>query len=337
MPDPTGSQARGTPAPGRMRAVRRDGAAVVCDAGTPRPVPDPARDALIAVRKVAINEIDRAVARGDLDARSVLGQAFVGTVESAPTGRGFDRGSRVTALPDLACGACDLCRSGLSRHCRERRTLGLRDCDGCLAESVVVPVHGLVAIPARVDDDHAVFAMHVGAAVEASRRITIEGKPYITVLGDGVVGLIVVQVLARLNASVRLIGWHPDRLALCEKWGIKHRHVDDIGRRADQDVVVDCSGRGAALEIAFGLARPRGTILLHQAPHRDTPGLAPLVDHELTLIGFGAGSLVEALRLLDRREVDVVSLVSRRIRLEDAPAALRQPDRPEVIQVLVDV
>ena len=69
-------------------------------------------------------------------------------------------------------------------------------------------------------------------------------------------------VMAKLNASVRLVGRYSEKLAVCEKWGIKHRHVDDVGRRSDQDIVVDCTGSPDGLDLALRLVRPRGTVVL---------------------------------------------------------------------------
>ena len=48
-------------------------------------------------------------------------------------------------------------------------------------------------------------------------------------LGDGRLGLLCAQVMSQLNATVRLVGKHPEKLALCEKWGVKHRLLEDVG------------------------------------------------------------------------------------------------------------
>jgi len=172
--------------------------------------------------------------------------------------------------------------------------------------------------------------------------LTIEGKPYITVLGDGPLGLLMVQVMAKLNASVRLVGRYSEKLAVCEKWGIKHRHVDDVGRRADQDIVVDCTGSPAGLELAMQLVRPRGVVVLKTLVERDARAahgvdLTPLVLKEIELIGSFTGPLKEALTLIERDEVDVVSLISRRMRLDDGAELLSAAGQPGVIKVLVSV
>src|SRR5690606_18029360 len=138
-------------------------------------------------------------------------------------------------------------------------------------------------------------------------------------------GLIAAQVLARRNTAVRLIGRHTEKLAICEKWGIKHRHADDVGLRADQDIVIDCTGTASGFELALRLVRPRGTIIAKSfgAGPADAIDAAPIVAKEVTVLGSFAGPVDEALSLLAAGEVDVVSLISRRMSLADGAALLR--------------
>jgi len=84
------------------------------------------------------------------------------------------------------------------------------------------------------------------------KQIKLDGRRWVTVLGDGRLGLLVAQVLQTAGVPVRVIGKHASKLALCEKWGIRSRLLDDIVPRHDQDVVIDCTGSAA------GLPRPVG-------------------------------------------------------------------------------
>jgi threonine dehydrogenase-like Zn-dependent dehydrogenase len=151
-----------------------------------------------------------------------------------------------------------------------------------------------------------------------------------------------VQVMAKLNASVRLIGRYSEKLALCEKWRVKHRHVDDIGRRADQDIVVDCTGSPAGLDLAVQLVRPRGTIVL-KTIYALTKGVpadidrAPIVMKEITLLGSRWGPTGEAMSMIARGAVDVVSLIGKRMTLNDGPAVLNTAAQPGMLKILVDI
>jgi len=322
-----------------MRALVFDRTSLTLDPR--RADPQPAEgEAIIRPIKVGVCATDLEICRGYMGFTGVLGHEFVGVIESinGPDTRGLT-GKRVVGGINAVCLKCDMCRAGLTTHCRHRTVLGILNRDGCFADRFVLPAINLVEVPDSIDDDTAVFAEPLAAALHAARQLHVEGKPYITVLGDGRLGLLCVQVMAQLNASVRLIGKHPDKMNLCTKWGIKHRHVNEIGRRADQDVVVDCTGSAEGLELALQLVRPRGKVLLKTtvAPTTRKTDWSPIVINEIEVIGSRCGSIPDAIDALVRRQVDVVSLISRRFRLDDAVKAMQAARQPGMIKVLMEV
>ncbi|MEM7230163.1 MAG: alcohol dehydrogenase catalytic domain-containing protein [Planctomycetota bacterium] len=316
----------------------RDGLPVLA-AGQPLPALDSGH-VLIEPTRCAVSATDVERCRGFSDAAGVLGHQFVGIVRDAHDVA--DRsmvGKRVVARSIMSCGTCNLCARGLADHCRERTMLGIDSDRGCFADLFVLPAVNCVAVPDQLDDDHAVFAHDVASALQCVHQLTISGKPYITVLGDGTLGMIVAQLMAKQNASVRLVGRYTEKLALCERWGLKHRHADDVGRRADQDIVVDCTGTPTGLELALRLVRPRGTVVLKSiiAPKAVRHfNLASIVTNEISLVGSFGGPMAEAVHVLNRLEVDVVSLIGRRMRLDDGPALLDAAAEPGAMKVLVD-
>ncbi|MBX3376106.1 MAG: alcohol dehydrogenase catalytic domain-containing protein [Phycisphaeraceae bacterium] len=266
-----------------------------------------------------------------------LGHRFVGVVEDL--GEGADKeqrkrwvGKRVVGSINIVCSRCDLCRAGLGAHCRARRVLGVNGWDGCFAERFKLPLRNLCEVPREVDDDRAVFAEPLAGAVHTGQVVRVEGKTYVTVLGDGIDALLCAQVLARMNASVRLLGVRPERFGLCEKWGVKHRHAAEVGRRQDQDVVVDCTGTAAGLGLALGLVRPRGKVVMRSEmrPSGSEGGwvwgegvdLGMVASGEVEVVGARCGSIADAVGVLARGEVDVLSLIARRGRLSDGASGL---------------
>ncbi|MEL7472028.1 MAG: alcohol dehydrogenase catalytic domain-containing protein [Planctomycetota bacterium] len=326
-----------------MHAIRFDGKVATLDE-----IPAPAcaeGEALVATRRVAFTGADAAAAtRAAFE--GVLGRRVVGEVVEVGAGADRDRwmGRRVVVSADVACGACDLCRSGVPLHCRDGRVLGIRGRDGALAERLVAPLRNLAIVPDAIDDDAAIFAEALAAAVHVGRVVRVVGKPYVTVLGDGVEGLLAAQTLARQNASVRVLGRRPHKFGLAEKWGVKHRDVAEVGLRADQDVVVEATGTPDGLRQALGLVRPRGKVVLMGNALSAAPAgafgfhdLAPVVAGELELIGARGGAIADGVAHLAEGHTDVHSLITKRMRLADGAAVLAAAADPDQIAIVVDV
>lgn len=301
----------------------------------------PPGEVLIRPTRMGVCSTDLELCKGYMAYAGVLGHEFVGVVEAV--GKDVDKawiGQRVVGEINCVCGRCDMCKGGLKEHCRDRTVLGIMGRDGCFADRFVLPAANLHAVPDNVDDDRAVFVEPLAAALQVIRQLTIEGRPYVTVLGDGRLGLLCAQVLSTLNATVRCVGKHEAKLGLCEKWGIKHRLLGDVGLRQDQDIVVDCTGSASGLATAMAMLRPRGTLVLKTtvAPGQLGEGfdLSPIVINELNVIGSRCGPFAEAVDWLSREAVDVVSLISRRMKLSDGPMVLEQAGRPGMLKVLLE-
>jgi len=276
-----------------------------------RPEPQ-AHQARLRVTLACVCDDDlRSEAMPDATGTVTMGREGVGTVESV--GQSVDTSlvnQRATFECVFPCGECDLCRSGLSAHCPERNDLGqIGGADGCFAHYVIVPASALVAVPDGIDDER---------ALHASRRVRIEGRPYITVLGDSRPALVMGQVLSRLNAQVRVVGRDEHSLALCEKWGIRHRPANEPGLHADQDVVVDCSGDPHAVELARAMVRPRGTVISTMPAGIPLPP-ATVVQKELDVLGTSGGRVKEGVALLEDDRYHTAGLITQRVKLADAP------------------
>lgn len=323
-----------------MLAARIQSGSLVVDPSYPEPTPEQGT-ALVRVQRALITETDIAVARGEIPHTGVLGQAFAGMVERVvgDDPRGL-AGQLVVASPDLPDPSSELARRGLGAHDPERAILGIRGTDGGLANLVAVPTNVLVPVPETIDADRAVFALPLARALHAAQIVRIPGKTYVTVLGDNLRALLAAQVLAKLNASVRLLGTMPDRLDRCARWNVRHRHRDEAGLWGDQDVVIDTARDAETFRVACGMVRPRGTILLlGETPTGDgraTCDLAPVIERELTVVGARCGSLGEGVEMLRSGSVDLDGLISKRFRLAEADKAIRSAADPATIAVIVD-
>ncbi len=322
-----------------LRALQFTGQAPVFRHDVPEPTPAPG-EALIRPTRVGICSTDLELCKGYMDFTGTLGHEFVGIVEQiADTADMSWVGKRVVGTINCVCGECDMCKAGLKEHCRNRTVLGIAGRDGCFADRFVLPVANLLEVPEHVTDEQAVFVEPLAAAFQVQRQITVEGRPYITVLGDGRLGLLCAQVLSKLNATVRCVGKHPEKLALCERWGVKARPVDEVGLLQDQDIVVDCTGSPSGLELATQMVRPRGTLVLKTttAGGHAPVSLAPIVVHEIHVIGSRCGPFPTAMEALASGEIDPSGLISRRMKLDDGTDLLAAAKRPGVVKVIAEV
>jgi threonine dehydrogenase-like Zn-dependent dehydrogenase len=293
-------------------------------------------DTLIKVKLAGICSTDLEICKGYMGFKGTLGHEFVGTVVSSPDKN--LNGQRVVGEINVVCGRCDLCLSGLSTHCRNRSVLGIQNHDGAFADYVRLPAMNLHALPSHVDDDHAVFVEPLAAACQILKQIKLDGRKWVTVLGDGRLGLLCAQVLRNAGCPVRLVGKHADKLALCEKWSIRSRLLNDISPRHDQDVVVDCTGSADGFELAMAMVRPRGTLVLKSTVAQGKPlNLAPLVIDEIQVVGSRCGPFKDAIRALAEKSVDVTSLIQRRMRIEQGVEAMQVAGRPGMLKVLLSV
>lgn len=299
--------------------------------------PDPPAadgDTLLRIRQAGICATDLEITRGYMGFRGILGHEFVAEVMSSPNKDWVGR--RVCGEINIVCGRCDLCLSGLSNHCRARKVLGILNHDGVFADFARLPAANLHLVPDAIDDDQAVFVEPLAAAFQVLKQINPDQRKWVTVLGDGRLGLLVAQVLRNAGCPVRVIGKHPEKLALCEKWQIRSRPLSEIVPRHDQDVVVECSGSAGGFELAMQMVRPRGTIVLKSTVATGKAlNLAPLVVDEITVIGSRCGPFQQAIHALAEKQVDVVSLIHRRMKLDQGVQAMELAGRPGVLKVIL--
>jgi len=283
-----------------------------------------------------MGSIDRRVFAGQIPFTGVLGREGLFTVEQiAPDAPQSLLHKRVVVDAVISCNTCDLCRGGLSHLCEARTVPGAYRADGYAAPVVCAPIRSLIAVPRLIPDDIAVFAQSIAAAMHITNTALRDARGFITVLGDGLMALLVAQLAAAQYPNVRLLGKHPDRFTRCERWGIKHRHIVEAGKRNDQSVVIDCTGdaSNSGFPTAVSLVRPRGKIFIKAPPfpiaaaNETATGhavaMAQAASQEVAVIGAGAGHIRDAISALSSRRVDVAGLVARSYPLGRAVEALQ--------------
>lgn len=298
----------------------------------PRPKPPPG-EALIRVSLAGICNTDLEIIKGYMGFQGVLGHEFVGVVEAAEEERWL--GKRVVGEINCYCGACPLCRKGLFTHCPQRTTLGIWGRDGAFADYLTLPLANLHSVPEEVSDEEAVFVEPLAAALEILEQIQVKPTDRVVVLGDGKLGLLVAQVVALQGCDLLVVGHHAHKLEILKRLGIA-THLGEGSWERSFDIVIDCTGKPKGLAQALELLRPRGTLVLKSTYHGEAEvDLSHLVVDEITLIGSRCGPFAPALELLRRGLVEVVSLISATLPLDEGVRAFHLAGKRETLKVLI--
>jgi threonine dehydrogenase-like Zn-dependent dehydrogenase len=275
---------------------------------------------------------DLQIFKGYMGFQGIPGHEFVGVVAEGPAGL---TGQRVVAEINFACGQCHLCQQGLGRHCPTRQVMGILHADGAFAEYVAVPIANLHPVPDQVSDEAAVFTEPLAAAFEILEQVHLQPTHRVVVLGDGKLGLLCAQVLHWTGAQVCLVGRHAHKLEVARALGIQTAILSDAPL-SQGDVVVDATGSTTGLQLAIETVRPRGTLVLKSTVATDhNLSLAPLVIHEITVVGSRCGRFPPALRALAHERLSVQPLITEVYRLRDAGDAVAHAARRGVLKILL--
>ena len=311
----------------RALVLTEDGPTVTDD----WPEPAAAGEARIRLRLGGVCATDLELVKGYMGFTGVLGHEWVGVVEDAPDASLI--GTRVVGDINCACRRCAVCRAGRPTHCPERTVLGIAGRDGAFSERFCLPVENLHPVPDRVPDEAAVFVEPLAAALRITDQIHVRPTERVLVLGLGRLGQLCARVLALTGAEVVGVNRSAEKRALLPP-GIGRCHPDEAPPGAD--VVVDCTGSPAGLQLATRLVRPSGTIVLKTTVHEPLPQPpTPWVIDEVRIVGSRCGPFAPALRLLESGAVDPRPLISAERSLGDGLAALVAAGRPGALKVLL--
>lgn len=299
----------------------------------PVPEPEPG-EALIKVTLAGICATDLEMLKGYKGGfQGVLGHEFVGVVEQAPDAAWM--GKRVVGSINIGCNTCAACRRHGPEHCPSRRVLGILHKDGAFADYLTLPQANLFAVPDGVDDKTAVFTEPLAAALRIREQIRLEPGRRTAVIGPGRLGMLVGQVLALDGTEVVMIGRSRRSLELPARLGLTTGLGDEFTEN-EFDIVVEATGSEAGFALALKLVRPLGTLVLKSTfAGQSALDLNKLVVGEITVVGSRCGPFAPALKLLQRRAVDVACLIDGEYKFSQAVQALTHASQHGVRKILL--
>ncbi len=259
----------------------------------------------------------------------IMGHEASGVVEkTGPAVQGWAAGDRVTFDSTIYRLDDWYTRRGLCNLGDGRRVLGVSPGDyrqhGAFAEYVAVPQHVLYRLPAGMSFEHAAMVEPVAVAVHAVSLTPLAVGDTALVVGAGMIGLCLVQVL-RAAGCVRVLAVdvQADKRALARRLGadaaLDPREADVAGTVAADtggrgaDVAFEAVGIGDTLRTAILSVRRGATVTIvgNLAPSVEIP-LQVVVTRQLRLQGSAAiaGEYPAALDLIEQGKVDVDALLS---------------------------
>jgi L-iditol 2-dehydrogenase len=257
----------------------------------------------------------------------VMGHEAAGMIaEIGSEVTGWKKGDRVTFDSTVSCGVCWYCRRGEINLCDNRRVLGVSCGEyrrhGAFAEFVAVPQRILYRIPTNITYEQAAMVEAVSVAVHAVERTPLMLNASVAVIGTGMIGLLVVQVLgARGCGEIIAVDLDEGKLKLASQFGATQTvkvNADDLQKGTTYfttgvDAAFEAVGLPTTVKMAIDSVRKGGSVTLvgNLKPQVELP-LQAVVTRELTLIGTcgSAGEYPACLDLIASGKVNVTEFIS---------------------------
>jgi L-iditol 2-dehydrogenase len=332
-----------------VRAVRVQGPGVI-DVGDV-PEPDPGSSVLVRVGHVGICGTDVKILGGKIpvDYPRIMGHEMVGEVVTAPPASPYPAGTRVLVDPGVACGWCHMCRAGRFNICVNGGLLG-RDVDGVFTEYAVVPFNRLIPVPPGISQKASGVLQVLGTCVHAVKTIASFPGQTAAVIGLGVAGQLITQLLRLRGLTVVGItrsGWKRD---LAASTGTHFTASPDdapevlteVSPGRGPDLVVEAVGTEATLARAIELVGTGGEVLVYGTITGGEKGLPyyQLYHKELTLHNPRAavvGDYADGVQLAASGALTLEPIVTHELGLEEAEKAFELVHDPSSLKVLMRV
>ncbi len=315
------------------------------------PTPSDPDHVVVRIHQVGICGTDSKILSGKIPVTypRTLGHEMVGEVVTAPSSSPYPTGSRVLVDPGVSCGWCHLCRAGRTNLCINGGLLG-RDVDGVFTEYVVAPVKRLVAVPDGISDKAAGLLQVLGTCVHAVKRVQPFPGQVAAVIGLGVTGQLIAQLLQMRGMSVVGITRSEWKRSLASDLGAvavaepaqASAVLTEITGGNGPELVVEAVGTEATLAEAIKLVGTGGEVLAYGTITGGGKGLPyyELYHKELTLYNPRAaviGDYADGVALAAAGAMSLEPLVSHELDLDEAERAFELVHDPSSMKVLMKV
>ncbi len=302
------------------------------------------------------------IEKGLLPPPRIFGHEIVGEV--AKVGAGVTRyreGERVVVHHHVPCGACFYCQRRSYAQCAFYKTngttAGFEPSGGGMAEYVramdFIVDRGTIRVPEDVLAEEAVFVEPVNTCLKAVQKARVAKGETVLVVGQGPIGLLLLQLVRWAGAKALASDTMPDRLAMSLRLGAEAA-LDVTAVDVPREVLALTEGRGAdctllaavgpaAFAQAVAATRPGGRVMVFSATSAGETavvelGLLCMAEKEI-LTSYSSSADIQDLsaQLVFGREIAVRPLVTHQLPLARAKEAieLAAHPKPGVLKVVV--
>ena len=314
------------------------------------PIPTPGPNEVLArVRAVSICGTDAHLVRGDYPGfwppafPFIPGHEWAGEIAALGPGAelyGWKVGDRVAGTSHDACGVCQKCVEGHYNLCENYGKAGLHkqyghSVQGADATYVVHGVKSIFPLPAGISFDEGTVIDPASIALHVANRGSIVPGDNVAIMGAGAIGLLSGDG-ARIRGAARVIvvERNPGRLAKAAQMGFETIDpsagdpvaiVREMTAGLGVDVVLECAGVPATVQLALGMLRRGGRCAAVGIPTQGVEiAMQRLVLDELELVGCraSAGEMRRVMPLVEQGRMRVREVMTHRFALADYAQAL---------------
>jgi L-iditol 2-dehydrogenase len=309
-----------------------------------KPVPGEG-EVLVRVRRIGICGSDIHVYHGLHPYTSypvVQGHEVAGVVDSTgPAVHGFAPGDRVVFMPQVTCGVCYPCRTGMYHICDSLKVMGFQT-GGAAQEYFAVKSAMTLHVPDSVAMDQAAMIEPLSVAVHALSRFGNVRGTNVAVLGAGTIGNLVAQA-ARASgaANVLITDVSEYRLEKARAVGLPvvvNPRQEDLNAALLRtfgpdraDLILECVGSGETIADAVRFARKGSMVVVVGVFARAVPvDLGLVQDRELALVGslmYQKADWEKALALAATGGINFDEMITHRFAFGDYLAAYETIER----------
>jgi threonine dehydrogenase-like Zn-dependent dehydrogenase len=244
-----------------------------------------------------------------------------------------DTGERVVMVPVTNCGHCYFCLRGLPSLCTRAKLYGLTR-DGFFVEAKTMLPRSLIPIPSTVSDEEAAVVEPVALALQVLNRMQPNLGDWVTVLGQGPIGLLMTQIALLKGCRVIAVDLEDSRLKYSEKYGadaVINAGMEDVPKAVKQltkvgsDFVIEAAGTKTTVEQTPFLVRKAGKVAL-VGESEGYLNLGDADEAQFFTIYLSPVEYPKAIELIGRKLVDIKGLITHRFKLAEFEKALKTVD-----------